>query len=609
MKRLFLCLTAIVWAGAVMAQSGERMVIEYNNGAHRSAIDITNIRRVTFENDSTELEPDDQQLADRLFMAYPDMSYGWLCELLSDNVIDLHAPHLPASPTDVQNYVTQPETTPYNDNDVALFGFDYNNTGDGNDTPQSLWEGCYQAINTANEVIAQLQAMDENWKQQYGTSESLMGISEHAVMGEALLCRAYCHFVLANVFAPAYRDEQLSRNDQGVPYLTEPTASLPDVATARPTLTQTYEQIESDLTEGMQLLGYICFSRQPKYHFTPESAHAFAARFYLFKRDYAKVVEHANAVLGTHRDQLPSKLLNYAQFNGVQTINDLALLWQSPASANNLLLMDTYSLQFRHSLNHRFGHAGLALRDIAWHQAPMWKPYLLLPAFIVGGAFGNTQASIVSGKIAETFEYTDRVAGIGYVHLIRTEFTASELLLERAEAHLLMGDAGECLADLAAYEQSRQSFLDGQSGINKNYLSPLTQDIIDSHYQDSSKSNCFADWNFTANLSPSFVVSAGQVPYMNCINDMRRYETAYTGRRFFDLKRWGIEYSHVMGADSLEIVLSWDDSRRAVTPPTIEAVAAAQKNRLERRSQGKTVEAAEIGRQATLLPKESLLSR
>ncbi len=43
-----------------------------------------------------------------------------------------------------------------------------------------------------------------------------------------------------------------------------------------------YENIEKDLTEGLQLLKPGSWE-VPKYHFNPQAAHAFAARFYLFK--------------------------------------------------------------------------------------------------------------------------------------------------------------------------------------------------------------------------------------------------------------------------------------------------------------------------------------
>jgi hypothetical protein len=54
---------------------------------------------------------------------------------------------------------------------------------------------------------------------------------------------------------------------------------------------------------------------------------------------------------------------------------------------------------------------------------------------------------------------------------------------------------------------------------------------------------------------------------MNCLNDMRRYETMWEGFRFFDLKRWGIKYAHKIGPKAETIELDWNDPRRAVEAP------------------------------------------
>lgn len=60
---------------------------------------------------------------------------------------------------------------------------------------------------------------------------------------------------------------------------------------------------------------------------------------------------------------------------------------------------------------------------------------------------------------------------------------------------------------------------------------------------------------------------------MNCLNDMRRFETAWSGRRFFDLKRFGMEYFHVYGREVESgvvgdtLVMKANDKRRAIEIP------------------------------------------
>ena len=110
-----------------------------------------------------------------------------------------------------------------------------------------------------------------------------------------------------------------------------------------------------------------------------------------------------------------------------------------------------------------------------------------------------------------------------------------------------------------------------KSYVETNRIRRLTPELIQSIYgrASSANENIIMDWSFTQVISPDFVVSAEAIPYMNCINDFRRYETALQGMRFFDLKRWGLPYSHTYIQDGVvsTITLEGDDPRRAIEIP------------------------------------------
>lgn len=108
---------------------------------------------------------------------------------------------------------------------------------------------------------------------------------------------------------------------------------------------------------------------------------------------------------------------------------------------------------------------------------------------------------------------------------------------------------------------------DYKSYADNNYCLELTKANLLRYWGDPANANCFDNWNFTQNISSSYVVPADAVPYMNFINDFRRFETSFEGLRFFDLKRWGIEYSHVVGVNSVEYKLTSNDPRRAIEIP------------------------------------------
>ncbi|MBQ3911070.1 MAG: hypothetical protein II691_07170, partial [Muribaculaceae bacterium] len=62
-------------------------------------------------------------------------------------------------------------------------------------------------------------------------------------------------------------------------------------------------------------------------------------------------------------------------------------------------------------------------------------------------------------------------------------------------------------------------------------------------------------------------------PYMQCIQHFRRFEFFQRGLRWFDIKRLGISYSHVIGKDSRVETLQVLDRRLAFQIPN-EIIAA-----------------------------------
>jgi len=332
--------------------------------------------------------------------------------------------------------------------------------------------------------------------------------------------------------------------------------------------------------------------KKPRWHFNSKAAHAFAARFYLYKRNYDKCIEHANVVLGDNtsggRAGLPTLLYNWEKCDDATNSTDIAEIWQSPDQPNNLMLVATYSRQWRRAVGYRYATAGKALRDIYGHLTSCSRYYWNPVAGVADKYYwdGNSDHGYKSGRIAERFEYSDKVAGIGYPHIIRREFTCTELLLERAEAELLgQNDIDGCVEDLLAYEECRYNFSQKTKDRYSSGLTlPPTRSSMESWYaasQYKDHSNVKENWDFTQKVSPSFVISADKVTYMNIINDMRRYETAWTGLRFFDIKRLGIPFTHTYWQNGQVVTfdIQAHDSRLAVELPAEVLVAGLPTSR------------------------------
>ena len=523
-------------------------------------------------NDFLDKEPDDRvelstedQIVMLLTASYPQANYGWFCELMSDNIIDLNSVHMPIASSAAQNPIHYNLASSGRQDDEA-FRFEPVKSSTQSDTPGELWSSSYITINSVNEALAAIDELSDHGRQ--------MTAKLTAAKGEALLIRAYCHFILVNVFSQAYKNPTDSKNDIGIPYITAVINTVDDTY-SRSNVYDTYVKIQEDLEEGLKCISDINYEK-PKYHFNENAAHAFACRFYLFKHEWQKAVEQADLVLGTDNTQLLPKLFDYSPLDDCSYLDDFANVWQNPNDWNNLMLIDTYSTIFRKS-RYRYEQGGLAARAIYYHNAPMWRGWVANPSAIVSGLFGDRDYGFEPGWIGEQFEYSDKVAGIGYAHTFRREFTGMELLLERAEAKINLGDLAGASDDLCTYHKSTMNFSQKtyDTYVANNGMTPMTDEMINSWFAKNTNANynCFDDWEFLKQMDPNWNIPAEAVPYMNCVNYWRRFETNFTGKRFFDLKRWGMEWTHEYGVDNEKLTMTWNDPRKAVEIPQ-DAIAA-----------------------------------
>ena len=505
-----------------------------------------------------------EKVAQLLTSGYPKATPAVICELSGDNLVD--------------NNVVVPAT--HNGaysawHDEAYKWEDIMNYSTGEqDTPYQTWEANYQGIAVANHAIAAMKEMSEDpaHDPQYSAS-----------WGEAHILRAYLHFVLVNVFAEAYKDEAQSSQDWGIPYTTEPeTVVNVDYSDPvyRKSVAEVYKLIEQDILEGIDLIDDSKY-KVPAYHFNKNAAHAFAARFYLFWRKYDKCLEHANIALGNN----PASMLRKWSSLNTNTMDTRLSDYNDEKAACNFLIMPTYSIQDRmmsacrycinngkapDTSNMMFDNDSLkneyirkntvyATDQILYNGGgPNWTGYV--PAF-AGNLFiwGNQDYGVWLFRVYEYFEYTDKIAGIGYVHMLYQPLTAEETLLCRAEAKLFLGDRAGAINDLGYWTAS------------KMVERPLTQEGIDNKY-GGQPGTMYVDDLHMQEMSPEFKqLTAEEMRVLYCILHFRRIETMFEGLRWFDIKRFGITVHHAYrGPQEDEIHhdwLQWNDRRRVLQIP------------------------------------------
>ncbi|MBR1564963.1 MAG: RagB/SusD family nutrient uptake outer membrane protein [Paludibacteraceae bacterium] len=496
-------------------------------------------------------DPDDRatitsfdQVKKLMGSAYSTADFAFVCEFSSDNIVDNNSEdgtftryNLSVNKGEVENevFAWQPAVSA--------------GSNDG-DSPVSIWSRAYKAIAVANHALEIMDNLEAE-----GSKEDFT-----EVRAEAYLCRAYNHFVLANVFCMAYRDSALSTQDVGVPYMETPEKVVYSNAD-RGTLTELYEKIEADLQKG--LAGVSDNYSQPKYHFNKQAAYAFAARFYLYKRDYDNVIKYATMALGSN----PMSCMRTEYWSKSYSTQDALLYaYSNTTSPSNFLLTTTYSTFYR-SLNGRYACNRQASRASIYGQGPTWQNFTFHPCYQkVQGLYlrGSQDYGLFYVHTGEYFEYTDKVAGIGYVHNVNPTFTGEETLLCRAEAYIMKKEYDKAFADLQVWDESRKV------GTTEK-LATLTESLIESFYASnpivsgvvvprSTQLHC-------SDICPDWVIDNKQFLWLNCVLHFRRIETIHEGLRWFDIKRYGIEVRHKQGLNP-EMILTWNDPRRAIQIPS-----------------------------------------
>jgi len=491
--------------------------------------------------DYLDVQPDNRVMIDTpekvqqlLINSYPTANYALVAELSADNFIDNNAPNARGIYFDL---------TSFDRMDDDLFAWSDLRAYD-TDSPYYIWEQYYQSIACAN---AALQAIDEIIEK--GVLDDVLNDILIPCKGEALIIRAYSHFILANIFAKTYKDAQTSRSDLGVPYITESATEI-GLKYERNSVAEVYELIAKDIEAGIGLITNGAY-KVPKYHFNVSAAHAFAAQFYLFKRDYPKVIAHADYVLGAN----PANLLRdwVTIYNNSEQQSYAYINVEAPA---NLLILPTYSVFFRRFMNHRYGHNGEAFNGSILDSGPTWSGRA---PFTTGWLWTYKQDyGVFFSKAEELFEYTDRVAGIGYAHVVRSEYTTDATLLDRAEAYIFTGQIDKAVADLQAWNLSHRSA--------STVPATLTAAVIRNFYVSSRR---YFSYPFnTEKLSSQFIVTGEQKPFVDCVLHFRRLERIFEGHRWFDIKRYGIEIEHKIGHQGTVYTLTYDDDRRAIQIPS-----------------------------------------
>ena len=466
-----------------------------------------------------------------LVSAYPSAHPAYLLEMYSDNTDDCVNP----SWSEASRFQAQA----YKWEDITETGED--------ESPQELWNKHYIAIASANAAIDLIEGKGS--PAEYNEQ-----------LGEALLCRAYAMFQLSTVFCKAYNPATAS-TDLGLPYPTHPEKVVGTVYT-RGTMEDLYGQIDKDLQRGLPLVS--SNYSKPKFHFNTDAAKAFAARFYLYKGDFAKAITYATEVLGADPTAKARDWDAYSALNMNQQIRPEA--WVSADEKCNFLLQTVYSEWGAISGPYLYGDKYAHSYRITYDEDIASKgPFGAANSTFKQRVWSNTAlAKLFHRKVPYEFEYTDLQAGIGFAHAEYAVFTTEQLLLERAEAYALSGELQKAVDDyntiMKIYQKYPKTFtlkqiVDFYNGVN--YYTPKKA-TVKKHF-----------------VKPVYTIDAegsDQEALLQAILHLRRIMEVGEGYRMQDVKRYGIVIYRRQTNTSFTISavtdsLTVDDPRRAIQLP------------------------------------------
>lgn len=456
-----------------------------------------------------------EKVRDILVSAYPNYTSMPLFEYMSDNYDDNG---------DGYNYLYNIVSEAYHWEDIIETD---------QDSPSGIWRQTYAAIAAANQALVAIEEM--------GNPEECMPYK-----GEALLCRAYGHFALANVFCMAYNEATASEN-LGIPYITAPETTV-GITYDRGTLQEVYEKIDADIEAALPLIEGINFD-VPAYHFNEKAAYAFAARFNLFYgKDYDKVINYATQAIGEDPTSVLRDLNGYDKFTNQEEWGRGYVSQDEPA---NLLLTTNYSTYPR-LYNQRYA----ITRDLM-NASLVWSLFpgnVQLPVYRV--VFQTNYVTYFVPKIIEFFEITNPVAQTGYIHIVLPIFTTDETLLCRAEAHILKKEYDAAATDLSYWYQKK--------GIEAHTAAEIIE-----FYDEPSGNNDETHRCDPANRTPlntGVTYDHDQTCMLYAVLHARRVETIHEGHRWPDIKRYGLTVTHNIH-NGEPIALEANDLRKAIQIP------------------------------------------
>ena len=173
------------------------------------------------------------------------------------------------------------------------------------------WRTYYHTIYIANYVIGHQHEITNATKEEI-----------NQLVGESYMLRAYCHFLLVNLYAEPYT-HCTPAGTRGVPMqLKADVNAIP----ASSSVEAVYQQVLSDLDEAEKYLNVEVWEAGKNYRFNKVSAQALRARTYLYMGQWKEALKAATTVLETHNQLEDLTTNSYTLPNSYKSVENIVAL-------------------------------------------------------------------------------------------------------------------------------------------------------------------------------------------------------------------------------------------------------------------------------------------
>lgn len=445
------------------------------------------------------------------------------------------------------------------------------------DSPEYFWVECFYSIAGANGALDAIKTLPQ-------TSENKADLNH--CKGEALVLRAFNHFMLGTIFCRFY-DPATNAGNMGLPYVVEQETEI-NRQYNRGNVAELWINIQRDLEEGLPLIGTDNKYRVAKYHFNRSAAYAFASRFYLYKgedADLKRCIELSNTIFPkpapvADGHNVPANdpatifaLSNFqpwtTAYSSVPSSNDIKQDYTRATNPSVLLIADVTSDIGSKTNTWRYATTSSDMAATVENRNPTGTS--LSSGNWAYRVFHSGDYNYYCPKFNYFFKKNSVNAAYGMYHAVFPFFRIEEVLLNRAEAYARLGEDDNAIADLNIFCRTRIRNYDEVSHV-------ITKQKILDFYASYVKQENFYMNKYNAFHSASW--SNNKKALVHFIQVCRQNEFMYEGLRYFDMVRYKMEVTHQMSetAGGQKNTLFPDDDRWVIQLPESATLAGMKLN-------------------------------